>query len=78
MLMSDNSQKYEQPGCGHVFFSFIGILVLLSLFVLIVYIAYVPNRSDDVDAEGQARKAYRLELEAKQTEDKAGYGNYSP
>ena len=44
-----------------------------KVLVHIVYIAYIPSRTDDSDAEGQARKAYLVELEAKQTEEATTY-----
>ena len=72
--MSNQNQQSPEPGCGHLFLSLIGVFVLFGLFSAILCIAYIPTRKDADEEAAKARKAYRLELEAKQHTEATTYG----
>lgn len=65
--MSNTEENFKEPSDRQLLFSAIGIIGFILIFVLILIIAYVPNRPEKVDLNRAAeRSALLAENKAKQ------------
>lgn len=68
-------EDLKKPSQRSVLFSFFGILGTFLLFLLIVFIAYLPNRPGPVDTQQvEDRKAKLADYRAKVDKDIDSYG----
>lgn len=73
--MSDEEHGLPETSHSNYLLSIVGAVGSLLLFALVIFIAYLPNRPEPVNAQIVENRLNNLaELEAKQTEQASTYG----